>query len=1400
MPKYDFSGLSSDTFEQMIQAIALEKFGPSTIIFGTGTDGGREATYEGQTDYDTGAGKWDGYVVFQAKFRQNVTNDTGKDGEWAIGQLKKELDWFADAQKGRKKPEYYILAVNVALTSVLDKGSKDKIYKVFDDYSDRVPLKGFDVWDYDKIARFLDSYDGIRRTYTPWIITGDVLSDLTQNLEFKKPNFDRVISNFLQKELRSDQYANLDQAGYSGDNKVPLASIFVDLPIERGEKTSPNESDKKIVAELIEAAKNKKTSKSEKQFYAIKQTLTNWEIKEDIPLIVSDHALYTKDFEAIGIKKSLLTTLTTTHQFVIVAGPGQGKTTVGQFICQLFRAAILQNRTDIRSDDVRDALNDFEVQCSQEDIVLPAVRRFPLRIVLKDFANDLATNSKINSVLEYITYRIGKRTNTEIQIDDIKTWLANYPWLIVWDGLDEVPASSNREQVLEAIDDFMIDAAEIEAQIMTVATTRPQGYNAEFKSNRYAHIYLAKLSPPQALHYAKRIIEQRYGAATDNAEKVTARIERALEGRYTSRLMTTPLQITIMTLLLAITGSAPKDRWSLFKKYYDTIYSREAERGVVNSSEILLNYDDEIYTIHKQVGLLLQVEAERSGSTDSKLTEADFTELVRSYLLKLKHEGRDGEKLLKDIIEAAENRLVFLVGLEQGLVGFEIRSLQEFMASEAIMSGSDDKIKLRLKEILPVISWRNVTLFAIGKCFAGSEREYLRDFIFAECALLNEKDKIHQICLSGSRLALEIIEEGSITYKPSYLDLFTNLALQLLDLPSNEIHLRLADIYTDKYEEKYKTEIEKRIRNQSLEYSDGAWTCLFALITNKVDWAMELAEKHWFESPEIQLQAIQNYLLTLKEPKLPNIWIAEKVSNILPYSLPSMTRILSFYHFEIFFSQQEYKIEHKNQVFIEAIEKLFSNDTEGKSNVIHSFPDLALENEFRNRFWEIEIISSHENIGKEYLDEDLLFAKENLSLLSSENGTHYYWLAYKYVAYFYHEPSIESLVKCLTFIADRYDTELVNWLDKLIPWQINECLAFTSNSEELKILIEQIKLGELGDTEIWQQAEMRWQNNGIKETDLFYQPKAGLPFDRGIAHTGYPLWTSDWCIHSLYKEEDRNSYIQLLFKRMLELFSQVELMPVRRMIADVALELINNDVIQESFIVQQNNENYASIKQMFVLYLNSEEKLYFHRDIKSLLITYQNSKDSELLEILDVIGRNKPIRHKAILDEGDLELYELLVELYNQNNQLIGILILLGNINFRDANLGSICSKIKFPDLNDRLLDLQVKNAVAILTIYVKKLSRDDVINIINIILENKDGYAFFIASILLNKQTDSTSVIELMSERILDFSRDIQSLIISSSNRVIASNYSNLSSSDKWHTLGLPENIGSLLFEKTIG
>jgi hypothetical protein len=59
------------------------------------------------------------------------------------------------------------------------------------------------------------------------------------------------------------------------------------------------------------------------------------------------------------------------------------------------------------------------------------------------------------------------------------------------------------------------------------------------------------------------------------------------------------------------------------------------------------------------------------------------------------------------------------------------------MAAECLMTGDPEAVKARLRAIAPAPYWRNVFLFAAGKCFADTRSRYLQDAIRLLCEDLN---------------------------------------------------------------------------------------------------------------------------------------------------------------------------------------------------------------------------------------------------------------------------------------------------------------------------------------------------------------------------------------------------------------------------------------------------------------------------------------------------------------------------------------------------------------------------------------------------------------------------------------------------------------------------------------
>lgn len=1263
MTDYNLSGLNTRSFEQLVQAIAAKVFGLDVIIFGDGPDGGREATFEGAVPYPSKEKHWDGYGVIQAKFLQRPQGSP-HDGDWALEQLRDELTKFGWAPRGprggkpkrkakkgtaykRRMPEYYVFVTNAVLTPVGGKGTKDKAYAILEDFKADKGLKGFDVWDYDKLCAYLDGLEDIRHSYEGFITTGDVLARVMEWLRPQRPDFEQVIYKFLQSELISDQYANLEQAGRATEEKVPIARVFVDLPAydeqlndppdETGSPTS--ELSPGIVAELVEIAKSRLDPASVKASTA----------SADVVWMASGPSA--------------------TGRLVLIGGPGQGKTTIGQFICQLFRASILKGRAGwVPVREVEDILSLINAQCASEGTELPTARRFPLRIVLSDLAKELAAPglNRVTSVLSYVAARIKKRADEEVPLDDIRLWLKNYPWLVIFDGLDEVPASSNRDDVLRVIQGFRVEINESNSDVLILATTRPQGYNEDFSPTVYRHKWLAPLSASRALHYARRLIAIRYAADKDRQELVSGRLERAANTEATARLMRSPLQVTIMTTLVGTRGQPPQERWGLFSEYYKVIYQREVERDIP-ASDILRAYKSDIDRIHNRVGLILQAKSERSGETDASLSKKDFAAVVADRLEEEGHEGPERDRLQERITEAATDRLVFLVGLQDELIGFEIRSLQEFMAAEALMDEGEEIVRRRLGEIAPTSNWRNVFLFAAGKCF--SERQELRDSIHTLCAELNDSvtDEVSSSALEGSHLAMDILEEGVVRTQPKYTRLFTRLALRALSLPPSDTHARLANLYDSGLEVPYQDELNQRLESADFHRTLGAWACLGRLIASGVTWAREMGEQHWPAESGQQLDVLQ-VTAGVKEESWRLSKLAEAVPRIQPHKLVWRRRRRGDNQF-IF----EGVKSGSAPTWLLAAKSLASRE-------LALSADLKIPVKLGQKDGELSLTIHKMSGGPD------VWAKDLLGMPATEYDG---WKPILTAAQFMQEPTKQALAQVLRTLAGIEKFELVKNNSRKLPWVLAACIDIAECGSDLDRLATSVEAGELGGQEDWEVAEKRWTTDGLAAKDFEYACGDRLPFDRNIASQGFAFTAvKRWSIGLRKSSEFISALVGLhsrlescIAKRFLAAWTlsvlTARFSPERREINPTTINLTNQQLID---LLSDAASTKANIRLAALDEFNLEAPL-----------------DGALIEALDSAGRQAQF---TIGDHSNPRLLNALSAAFEKHPERLGLLWLI-SLAVAKSGKSSLSAELLDPNL---YADSKFR-AAAIIT----RLAHDDV-------------------------------------------------------------------------------------------
>lgn len=738
MGDYDLTRLGSTEFQHLTQALALKLLGGEVGVFGAGRDGGRDMTVDGPVP--TGSGTmWTGYTVVQVKHRQRP-GDPGSNATWLRNEIRKELDaWTSkDPKRKGRRPENLLFITNVVLSAVPGSGV-DHVLTIFDGYRDTLPLGNYGVWHYDHVCRLLDDAPGIRTTYSGLITPGDVFEQMREVLGVDTGDLGEILRIHAAMELQAEQWVRLGEAGSKMNDKLPLGRVAIDL------RATQNRVD------------------DEPQVWVLRHVV---EVGDQV------HRRSVRQQEP---------------HMVLVGGPGQGKTTLAQMLCQIYRLALLDDASTF-GEQVAAAVTTMRAHLESLGVPTPASRRWPLRVELSKYADQLAGDSEL-TLLRYVAERIAHRSNRPMTPARLQTWLRQWPWLLVLDGFDEVASPQVRDTLVERVQDLLVDVAANDADMLIVATTRPQGYAGEFTADHYAHLTLTDLERSEAIGYARRLAEVRHGDDPEMKQNVIERIDEAADEELTARLMRTPLQVTIMSLLLEGRPRVPQDRHGLFDAYYETVYSRETGK-VTSAGSFLDQHKKTIDALHARVGLLLQVQADTGATTDTVLPQDTLRDLARARLVQGGFEAESADYLVDRIVKAATDRLVLLVPKGDGDIGFEVRSLQEFMAARAIVAGSEPEVLQRLRVIATSAHWRNTWLLAAGQ--VGAQREWMVQQLVQLLSSLDSDSFLNMQLVPSASLAAALLDDGFARNAPALERQLLRLAVAAIQQPLDPVTFDVA--------------------------------------------------------------------------------------------------------------------------------------------------------------------------------------------------------------------------------------------------------------------------------------------------------------------------------------------------------------------------------------------------------------------------------------------------------------------------------------------------------------------------------------------------------------------------------------------------------------------------------
>ena len=761
MASYPYEQLNDESFQELSQSLLLKAF-PDLQCFPVGQpDGGRDAIVRILED-EPGTTRFN---LFQIKFARRE-RDPSEARKWLLETLRKELPKVQQqVEKGAKR---FVLVTNIPGTAHPEVGSKDKLQDLLDEY---IPIPAEAWWREDLDRRLDDAWD-LKFTY-PALFTG---ADLLRLVIEGSPSEDRerrqyAIRAFLSGQFDADREVKFKQADLEND----IFELFTDVPLV---PRTPSGRRQKSEDQLATAFRRAAMSASES---VDPLRILHW---LEIALRgESDYTgYYSREATWMGTASLLLDSdFQQAEPLVILEGaPGQGKSTIAQYICQIHRMRFLDHQ---RSETANLAHTN-------------AALRLPFKVEIRDFANWLAggnpyggdpPDASSRTLEGFLAALIRHESGgSDFNVSDLHATLSSSPALIVLDGLDEVAEIKQRGRVVDAINSAVSRLSGLAKSLQVVVTSRPTAFiNSPVLPRRtFATYSLEDLTRPLITEYAERWLRSREIDESD-ASDVRQILNDKLDEPHLHDLARNPMQLAILLSLIHRRGiSLPDKRTVLYDSYIDIFFDRESEKAAV-----VRDNRDLLIRIHRYLAWELQSRAEVDSTSTSggqpsgtslsgSITEGELRVLLREYLEKDGSDPALVERLFSGVVE----RVVAIVSRVQGVYEFDVQTLREYFAARHLYhtapdsSAGDERPAGTISDRWHALSrnyyWLNVARFYAG-CYKEGELPSLIDDL-----LVLSNDEVFRLTSHPQLLTATLLGDWVFSQRPRASQAAVDLLLQ----------------------------------------------------------------------------------------------------------------------------------------------------------------------------------------------------------------------------------------------------------------------------------------------------------------------------------------------------------------------------------------------------------------------------------------------------------------------------------------------------------------------------------------------------------------------------------------------------------------------------------------------
>ncbi|MES2671345.1 MAG: NTPase (NACHT family)-like protein [Pseudomonadota bacterium] len=704
---YPFENLSPEKFQLFCQALLAKEY-PGVQCFPVAQpDGGRDAT---QMYFEQGRGKE--FAMFQVKFSRNPLSETDPH-KWLTNIMSEEAPKIK--KQIRTGAKFFALMTNIPGTAHLDSGSIDKINELL---SNELGIRSVCLWRND-LSRRLDSIWDLKWTY-PELMTGpDLIRFVIEgNLSESKSRRASAVRAFVTNQFTTDQYVKFKQVDL--DNR--LLDLFIDVPIG---PAFGGRWRKQIQRQVL---------------YTHRNSPEHWvhgydEYEEDSSSSELRFEFTHKSRrKMVGAATFLLGhALLPEYLFVVIEGaPGQGKSTITQYLCQVHRMRLLGKETELLQvpENHREASVRLPIKVDLRDFSVWLGKRNPFTAEAEEIPNHLWERSLEAFLAALIRSQSG---GAQFDVSDLHAVAQLSSILLVLDGLDEVADIKRRAEVVAEITKGSERLQSVSASLQVVVTSRPAAFENSpgLPEDRFSYVSLESVTQELIDEYAQKWLKARRLDERESSE-VRRILREKLNQPHLRDLARNPMQLAILLSLIHTRGvSLPDKRTALYDSYVELFFNRESEKSI-----IVRENRDLLIDIHRYLAWLLHVESEQADGTavsqpTGAIEETRLKSVLRNYLTS---EGRDPQ-LAGVLFTGLIERVVALVSRVEGTYEFEVQPLREYFAARflhetAPYSPVGDEKRGTRPDRFDAISrnfyWLNVTRFYAG-CYSKGELASLID-------------------------------------------------------------------------------------------------------------------------------------------------------------------------------------------------------------------------------------------------------------------------------------------------------------------------------------------------------------------------------------------------------------------------------------------------------------------------------------------------------------------------------------------------------------------------------------------------------------------------------------------------------------------------------------------------